>query len=388
MRSLALLLASLLAGLASAGPARAHSASSSYLTIVAGGHEARVSWSIALRDLDEAVGLDANDDGAITWGEVQAKADQIDTYALSRLQIATGGAQCVPVGPVDHLIDLLGDGGYAVLRTTFQCPIAITRLDVRYGALFEIDPNHRGLLNVTLDGVAHTGMVSPSEPVAHFGASGGYGTLIRQFFEGGVEHLLAGADHVIFIVMLLTPLLLTSRPPGGGGEVRRLTEIFALLTAFTVAHGLTLTLAVLGLAHVSQTVAELGVATTILLTAIDNIVPFLPRRRRVLAFGFGLIHGLGVAGGLGPLHLPAVTLALALLAFSLGLEAAQLGIAVLAAPVAHVLRATPAVSHRMLPVLSGGVALLAALWIAERATRLVDLQPIIAAVAATGAPHA
>jgi len=204
------------------------------------------------------------------------------------------------------------------------------------------------------------------------------------------QHLLAGADHVIFIVMLLTPLLLASRPPGGGGEVRRLTEIFALLTAFTVAHGLTLTLtlAVLGLAHVSQTVAELGVATTILLTAIDNIVPFLPRRRRVLAFGFGLIHGLGVAGGLGPLHLPAVTLALALLAFSLGLEAAQLGIAVLAAPVAHVLRATPAVSHRMLPVLSGGVALLAALWIAERATRLVDLQPIIAAVAATGAPHA
>jgi hypothetical protein len=387
MRILVLLLAAAVACLASAGPARAHSASSSYLTIVAGGHEAHVSWSIALRDLDEAVGLDANDDGDITWGEVQAKVDQIDAYALSRLQIATGGAQCV-AGPVDHLIDLLGDGGYAVLRTTFRCPVAITRLDVRYGALFEIDPNHRGLLNVTLDGVTHTGLVSPAEPVAHFGASGGYGTLIRQFFEGGVEHLLAGADHVLFIVMLLAPLLLRPRPPGAGGEVRRLTEIVALLTAFTVAHGLTLTLAVLGLAHVSQTVAELGVATTILLTAIDNIIPFLPRRRRVLAFGFGLIHGLGVAGGLGPLHLPAATLALALLAFSLGLEAAQLGIALLAAPVAHVLRATPAVTHRLLPVLSGGVALLATLWIAERATRLVDLRPTIATIAEAGTPHA
>ena len=387
MRPLVLLLAAALACLASAGPARAHSASSSYLTIVASGREARVSWSLALRDLDEAVGLDANDDGNITWGEVRAKADHIDAYALSRLQIATGGAQCV-AGPVEHLIDLLGDGGYAVLRTNFHCPVAITRLDVRYGALFEIDPNHRGLLNVTLDGVAHTGMVSPAEPVAHFGASGGYGTLIRQFFEGGVEHLLAGADHVLFIVMLLAPLLLRPRLPSTGGEVRRLTEIFALLTAFTVAHGLTLTLAVLGLAHVSQTVAELGVATTILLTAIDNVVPFLPRRRRVLAFGFGLIHGMGVAGGLGPLHLPAATLALALLAFSLGLEAAQLCIALLAAPVAHVLRATPTVSRRMLPVLSGGVALLATLWIAERATRLADIRPIIAAVATTGEPHA
>ena len=87
------------------------------------------------------------------------------------------------------------------------------------------------------------------------------------------------------------------------------------------------------------------------------------RQRGLLAFGFGWIHGLGVAGGLGPLHLPAASLALALLSFSLGLEAAQIAIALAASPIAHLLRATPAVSHRMLPVLSGGVALLAVLWI-------------------------
>ena len=127
----------------------------------------------------------------------------------------------------------------------------------------------------------------------------------------------------------------------------------------------------------SQAAAELGVAATILLTAVDNIVPFLPRRRGLLAFGFGLIHGLGVAGGLGPLHLPAASLALALLSFSLGLEAAQIGIALAASPLAWVLRATPAVSHRMLHVLSGGVALLALLWIGERAPRLVAVRPSV-----------
>ncbi len=386
MRILLLLLATTGACLASAGPVRAHSASSSYLTIAASGDQARVSWSIALRDLEEAVGLDANDDGEITWGELRAKADQIDAYALSRLQIGTGGAQCA-AGPVEHLVDLLGDGGYAVLNTTFQCPVTVTRLDIQYGALFEIDPNHRGLLNVTLgDGVTHTGMVSPAEPLARFGASGGQGTLIRQFFMGGVEHMLAGADHVLFIMMLLAPLLLRPRA-NAGGPVRRLTEIVALLTAFTVAHGLTLTLAVLGLARVPQAVAELGVAMTILLTALDNIVAFLPRRRRILAFGFGLIHGLGVAGGLGPLQLPPATLALALLAFSFGLEAAQLGIAIVAAPIGNVLRATPAVSRRMLPVLSAGVALLALLWITERAVRLAELRPTIATLS-TETPHA
>jgi HupE / UreJ protein len=346
----------------------AHSSSTSYVTIVASGHDASLQWSIALRDLDTAIGLDANDDGDITWGELRARQTVVDAYALSRLRVSTGGADCV-AGSVEHLADLLGDGGYAVLRTTLHCPVAIAGLDVRYDALFEIDPNHRALLSVTVDGVPHSGIASPTEPVAHFDTSGGQFTLVRQFFQGGVEHLLAGADHVLFIVMLLAPLLLRPRP-AAESPLPRLPEIVTLLTAFTVAHGLTLTLAVLGLAHVSIAAAELGVAATILVTAVDNIVPFLPRQRGLLAFGFGLIHGLGVAGGLGPLHLPAASLALALLSFSLGLEAAQIGIALAASPVAHVLRATPAVSHRMLPVLSGGVALLAVLWIGEGAQHL------------------
>ena len=245
--------------------ARAHSSSTSYVTIIASGHDARLQWSIALRDLDTAIVLDANDDGDITWGELRARQSQVDAYALSRLHLSTGGADCI-AGPVEHLADLLGDGGYAVLRTALRCPVAIAGLDVRYGALFEIDPNHRALLNVTVEGVPHTGIASPSEPIAHFDASGGQFTLVRQFFQGGIEHLLAGADHVLFIVMLLAPLLLRPRP-AAEGPLPRLAEIVTLLTAFTVAHGLTLTLAVLGLAHVSPAAAELGVASTILVTA-------------------------------------------------------------------------------------------------------------------------
>ncbi len=138
----------------------AHSSSTSYVTIVVSGHDASLQWSIALRDLDMAIGLDANDDGDITWGELRARQSEVDAYALSRLHVATGGADCI-AGPVEHLADLLSDGGYAVLRTTLRCPVAIAGLDVRYGALFEIDPNHRALLNDTVDGVPHTGIASP-----------------------------------------------------------------------------------------------------------------------------------------------------------------------------------------------------------------------------------
>ena len=351
----------------------AHSASTSYLTITAGGHDAALQWSIALRDLDAAVGLDVNDDGDITWGELRARQTQVDTYALSRLQVSTGGADCV-AGPVDHLADLLGDGGYAVLRTTLHCPVAISGLTIRYGALFGIDPNHRALVNVILDGAPHTGILSPSGPVAAFAGSAGLSTMPWQFFQGGVEHLLAGADHVLFIVMLLAPLLLRPRQ-ATAGPMPRLVDAIKLLTAFTIAHGLTLTLAVLDLAHVPQLIAELGIAATVLVTAVDNIVPFLPRWRGPLAFGFGLIHGLGMAGSLGPLHLPPATLAVALLSFSLGLEAAQIAIACAATPVASALRATRRASQRLLPILSAGVAVLAMLWMIERAQRLTDYRP-------------
>ena len=72
----------------------AHSSSTSYVTIVASGHDARLQWSIALRDLDTAIGLDANDDGDITWGELRARQSEVDAYALSRLHLSTGGV-CV-----------------------------------------------------------------------------------------------------------------------------------------------------------------------------------------------------------------------------------------------------------------------------------------------------
>ena len=108
------------------------------------------------------------------------------------------------------------------------------------------------------------------------------------------------------------------------------------------------------------------IALTILATALDNLRPFLPGRRWMLALGFGLIHGLGVAGGLGPMLLPPLTLAVALLAFNLGLEVVQIAIVLLLAPIGRATRSMPAVAGRVGAGLSVAAAIVAIVWFGQR----------------------
>src|SRR5437867_9195644 len=106
-----------------AGLAHAHKPSDSYLAIRVQGEELSGQWDIALRDLDFAIGLDADGNGEITWGEVKAKHKEIAAYAMARLAIAANGAAC-PATVMKHLIDNYSDGAYAVLRFTASCPHA------------------------------------------------------------------------------------------------------------------------------------------------------------------------------------------------------------------------------------------------------------------------
>src|SRR4051812_45440715 len=133
------------------GAALAHKPSDSYLTLNVQSATIDGQWDIALRDLDFAIGLDANQDGAITWGEVRAKHADISAYALSRLTLGAARAPCVPVVR-EQLIDNHSDGAYAVLRFTATCTLTLKVLQVGYHLFFDIDPQHRGLLNLSVQG--------------------------------------------------------------------------------------------------------------------------------------------------------------------------------------------------------------------------------------------
>ena len=335
-----------------------------------------MQWSISVRDLDYAIGMDSDGDGAITWGELRQHEAAIDAYALARLRLAGDNATCT-IGPVVHLADQLSDGAYAVLRFQALCPHVPQRVLVQYGLLFDLDPLHRGLLTLAIGRVPHAFALSPAHQDVSFDVTPGYGETVRSFFATGVHHLLSGIDHMLFVTMLLVPAMFRRRPGalGPGARMQPVTdfrgmfiESIKVLSAFTLAHGTTLTLSVLHIISIPERVSEAGIALTILVTALDNIFHFIPGRRWPLAFAFGLVHGLGFATALGPMSLPPIALGIALISFNLGLEFAQVTIATVVLPIGYLMRNTIVYPRRILPGISGAVAVVAFAWFADRVT--------------------
>ena len=366
------LLLAVLLSLLAAGPAAAHKPSDAYLRLALGPGGVRGSLDVALRDLELVVGLDGDGDGAVTWGELKARHPAIDAYVLSRLALASPGGACA-LRPVERLVDDHADGAYAVLRFAADCPSAGGRLTLRYGLLFDVDPTHRGLLSVSdAGGGVRTTVLSPDRPEATLEASGRtWPAAFGRYFAHGLEHIAFGYDHLLFLLVLLLPAVYRRDPGGGLRPVpswgRALAEVAKILTAFTVAHGLSLTAALTGLVEPPARLVETAIAATVVLTALDNLRPYLPASRWLIAFGFGLIHGLGFAAALGPLDLPPLDLAVALLGFNLGIEAGQVAVALPFLGAAYPLRGFVLYARGVLPVGSAAALVLAGLWLVDRA---------------------
>ena len=146
-----------------------------------------------------------------------------------------------------------------------------------------------------------------------------------------------------------------------------------IVTAFTLAHSITLTLATLGVVVLPSRAVEATIAASVVVAALNNVFPLFTGRRWAVAFGFGLVHGFGFASVLADLGLPSDALALALVGFNLGVEAGQLAIVAVFLPLAYAVRRT--VLYRQGVRIAGSllIALLAGVWFAERAFNLVLL---------------
>ena len=145
-----------------------------------------------------------------------------------------------------------------------------------------------------------------------------------------------------------------------------LTQTLAIVTAFTVTHSLTLALATLGIITLPTWLVESAIAITVALGAAANLVPRLFPKRWVMAFVFGLIHGLGFASVLADLGLTDSGIFLPLLGFNLGVELGQVAIVLLFVPAAYLVRDTVAYRRIFVPVGSVAIMILAGVWLAER----------------------
>jgi hypothetical protein len=353
-------------------PVHAHKPSDSFLAVRVDGAQVRAQWDIALRDLEFAIGLDGDGNGEISWGELKAKRKDLEAYALSRLTIAADGKTCA-LAPRALLADEHSDGGYAVLGIDADCgarPAA--SIEIGYRLFFDLDPTHRGLVRFERAGSqAQTGVLSPERPQLAFRA--GEASALDQFLDylkEGVKHIWDGIDHVLFLLSLLLPAVLAfsnKQWQAAKGFRDVFWDVFKVVTSFTVAHSITLSLAALSVISLPSRLVESAIALSVLLAALNNLWPVVFGRRWAVAFGFGLVHGFGFASVLQDLGLPQGALLLALVGFNLGVEVGQLAIVSAFLPAAYALRGTWLYRRLLFIGGSAAIALVAAIWLIERA---------------------
>lgn len=367
---------SLMALLLSAS-AWAHKPSDSYLTLRAApdSGDIAVRWDIALRDLDYVLQLDRDGNGELSWGEVRQREADIVGLANSRLALSAGGAACPWAATQPLMLDKHSDGTYAVLQMNARCASLAGGLKVHYSLFFDVDPTHRGLVQWVAPGSATGqalifGTESAEQSLALLPA-GAWQTL-AQYLVDGVWHIWIGYDHILFLLALLLPAVLVRREsrwepaPQLGGAVK---EVLKVVTAFTLAHSITLSLAALEVITLPSRWVESAIAASVIVAALSNLRGG-ESRRWVMAFVFGLIHGFGFASVLADLGLPKDALVLALVGFNVGVEIGQLAIVAVFLPLAFSLRRT---RFYRVGVLKGGsvlVAILAAWWLVQRVFEL------------------
>lgn len=271
----------------------AHKPSDAHVQIVVNGDRIGGTLAVAVRDLDGALDLDANGDGNITWAEVRAAASRIDTYERARLTIEGCDLKLGSGSLVDF-----SDGAYWTVAIDGTCGSPRRALRVTYNLLFDIDAQHRGIVQIVSPHATETVVARSSKVIAvdlHVHAA-------TTDALAGVTDAVAAPQHLLVLFLLLLPV--------AGRRLQTLAAFLAGALATTLV-------ASTGILHLPGELTELCLAITGLIAAAANLVGTGDRFK--LAFELGLVHGFGIA-------LWAADLDAHPLAFGVGLLAA-LGVA-------------------------------------------------------------
>ena len=363
-------LAALLALVLCATAAQAHIASNGFLTATVNGPNIKGAIELAVRDVELAVGVDANRDGKVTWGELRASGPQLALYVRQHLALSAQGQACqISFEPLQ--INDRVDGSYAWLPYSARCPVVISKLDIRYTLMEGIDPSHRGLLSLTAGPVVQTGVLGGAQALSTFAVDtpSRWNTFV-EYLQAGVWHIWSGIDHLLFLLSLLLPAVLLRR--GGHWEPvaqarPALISILKVVTAFTLAHSITLTRAALDIVRLPSRLTESVIAASIIVAALNNIFPIVTESRARIAFAFGLLHGFGFASVLSDMGLPQGARVISLLAFNLGIECGQLAVVLTVMPIVYALREGTFYRRAIMPWGSAAIASLALIWFVQRA---------------------
>ena len=332
----------------------AHPAPFSYVDVTIGERQVDVALVAHVFDVAHELAVESPE-LLLAPKELAAHSDDITARLLPRLGLVADShaLSCRPSAKPEALPDR------SALRLRLACdadvPAGVLRVRA---ALFPYDPAHQTFLNVYERGALQSQFILDRDhPAAEYftGTRQGVLAVVRRFLPAGVHHILIGPDHLLFLVGLL--LL--------GGSLRQLAW---MVTAFTAAHSLTLSMAALALVTPPAGIVEPAIALSIVYVGIDNLLVKSGRDVRAwIALGFGLVHGFGFASVLREMDLPRRALGWSLFSFNFGVEIGQLLVVLAVAFALALLRARSERAGRRLAVVgSVVVAVAGSFWFVQR----------------------
>ena len=340
--------------LATAAPALPHPAPFSYLDVRLSGNS--VQGTLVLHDFDVAHELKlTTPDPLLDGATLPRYTPGITTLVLERVRMNADGRDVKwEITSVRPLPDR------TAIEVAYRIPLAITVGVVRItAALFPYDPTHQTFVNIYEgDMLTRQQVLSAGRPTMEYYTGGRQGALavFKEFTRAGIHHIAIGPDHILFIIGLL--LL--------GGSVLRLLGI---VSAFTVGHSITLSLAALNIVAPPARIVEPAIALSIVYVGADNLLSTTGARdvRAWIALFFGLVHGFGFASVLREIGLPPRALGVSLFSFNLGVEIGQAILVVVVASLLALLRSrSPMRARQVATGASVVVTLAGAYWFVER----------------------
>ena len=317
-------------------------------------------WDVSLNDLEVAVGIDADHDDTLTWQEIRLAEPRLRMALRKALQFPGSDATAELLN-----LSLENRFGGTFLRFAFSASQpAKSPSALRYDFMFQYDHSHRAIVTFIHDGAEKVGILTADQRNFEFGTNSP--ASFSEFVKQGIFHMWEGTDHILFLLALLLPAVLARKSESITFR-EALWRVLKVVTAFTVAHSITLALATLGLVRLPSRLVESTIALSVLLAAANNIARIWNDRSWLLAFSFGLLHGFGFASVLSDLALSRANLVSGLVGFNSGVEIGQLAIVAIFFPLAFFLRETWFYKRLTLVGGSAVIMLVACGWILERA---------------------
>ncbi len=288
---------------------------------------------------------------------VERSAAPIITYITTHIAVtAADGKTCVP-----GTAALVPDGDGVIFRNRFSCRDLGGDIVYRSTVLTDADPAARQVVLIGEGDKAPQALLDAANSTVALSAPAPSLLLtLERYLVTGIEHIFLGYDHIAFLVAVVL-------------WARRLVPVIKIVTAFTIAHSITLSLATLNVIVIPGTIVEPAIAASIVYVAMENFFTRDIDRRWRITFAFGLVHGFGFASALREMGLPTNAVATALAAFNVGVEIGQVAIVSIVVPALMALdrliavdRAKPARASTMVYALSGLITVLGSYWFLER----------------------